>query len=116
MQKKPESPYRSFNHVVLAGLALGLVCGVCTMNGAAQSNPPSFDGSRSYFALGAGQAGAAAVATGDFNGDGKRDMVAATPGSNGVSVFLNNGDGTFAKAVRYAADDAPNYVAVADFN
>src|SRR5207245_1293426 len=36
--------------------------------------------------------------------------------TDGVSVLLNNGDGTFAKPVHYASDDTPNYVAVADIN
>ena len=82
----------------------------------AQSNSPSFDGSRSYPALGGTSSAAAAVATGDFNGDGRPDMVAATPETNGVSVFLNNGDGTFAKAMHYPTGAFPSYVAVGDFN
>ncbi len=36
-----------------------------------------------------------AVATGDFNGDGNQDFVAANYDTNSVSVFLGNGDGTF---------------------
>ena len=42
------------------------------------------------------------VATGDFNGDGKPDLVTANAGSNSVSVLLGNGDGTFQNAVNYA--------------
>ena len=43
----------------------------------------------------------AGVAVGDMNGDGKLDIVIASPGSKGmytigkVYVFLNNGDGTY---------------------
>ena len=107
MQNNPDSLSRFFNIGVFGGLALGLVCGVHAMNGATQTNAPSFDGSRSYPALGGNQSGAAAVATGDFNGDGKPDMVAATPENNGVSVFLNNGDGIFGGAVRYSTAAAP---------
>jgi hypothetical protein len=31
------------------------------------------------------------VATGDFNGDGKLDLVTANSGSNNVTVLLNTG-------------------------
>jgi FG-GAP-like repeat/Dockerin type I domain len=97
-------------------LALPLICGSLQTIAFAQSNAPSFDGSRSYFALGAGQTGAAAVATGDFNRDGKKDIVVVTPETDGVSVFLNQGGGIFGKPVRYATGSHPNYVAVGDFN
>ena len=36
-----------------------------------------------------------AVATGEFNGDGNQDFVAANYDTNSVSVFLGNGNGTF---------------------
>src|SRR5438876_12129163 len=88
MQNNPDSLSRFFNLGVLAGLALGLACGVHAMNGATQTNAPSFDGSRSYPVLGGGQSGASAVATGDFNGDGKPEQVVATPEANGVSVLV----------------------------
>src|SRR5207253_10822225 len=39
------------------------------------------------------------VAVGDFNGDGKLDLAAASSESNTVSVLLGNGDGTFQPAV-----------------
>jgi hypothetical protein len=38
-----------------------------------------------------------AIAVGDLNGDGKPDLVVAN-GAAGISVLLNNGDGTFAAA------------------
>ena len=57
------------------------------------------------------------VATGDFNGDAKLDLVVANSGSsNNVSVFLGNGDGTFQSAVDYVAGSVPYAVAVGDFN
>lgn len=61
----------------------------------------------------------AAIAVGDFNADGKADLAVTTyssPTSGGVSVFLGNGDGTFAAPVNYVFDFAPATVLSADFN
>jgi hypothetical protein len=54
------------------------------------------------------------VAVGDFNGDGKPDIVVA--GGSSVSVLLNNGNGTFGTAQTYAAGGSPTSVALGDFN
>ena len=56
------------------------------------------------------------MAVGDFNGDGKLDLVVANRASNNVSVLLGNGNGTFQAAVNYAAGSKPRSVAVGDFN
>ena len=56
------------------------------------------------------------VAVGDFNGDGKPDMVVANSGDNTVGVLLGNGDGTFQAQVTYAVGSSPYAVAVGDFN
>jgi hypothetical protein len=52
------------------------------------------------------------MAVGDFNGDGKMDIVSANANGNDVSVFLGNGNGTFLPAVNYATDLDPNSVTV----
>jgi VCBS repeat protein/FG-GAP repeat protein len=82
----------------------------------AQCDSVSLDGSRSYPALGGSQQGAAAVATGDFDDDGKPDIVVATPENDGVSVFLNERDGYFGMAAAYPSGRFPNHVAVGDFD
>ena len=57
-----------------------------------------------------------AVATADFNNDGHLDLVAANDGSNNVSVFLGNGNGTFAPAISSPAGYRPKSIAVGDFD
>ena len=59
--------------------------------------------------------GPPAVAVGDFTGTGVADLVVANAGGS-VSVFLGNGDGTFAPAQNYAVGGGPESVAVGDFN
>jgi len=56
------------------------------------------------------------VALGDFNGDGKLDIVVVNMDDNTFSILLGNGDGTFAPPVTYAAHHAPISVTVGDFN
>ncbi len=57
-----------------------------------------------------------AVATGDFNGDGNADFVAADYNNNVVAVFLGNGDGTFqTPAPTFSVGTGPIALAVGDF-
>ena len=59
-----------------------------------------------------------AVAVGDFNGDGKRDLATANNGSANVSVLLGDGNGTFGAASNFplAPGSHPDALAVGDFN
>jgi hypothetical protein len=54
------------------------------------------------------------LAVGDFNGDGKLDLVALNDTT--LSILLGNGDGTFGATENIAAGSYLNSIAVADFN
>ena len=57
-----------------------------------------------------------AIATGDFDGDGKLDMVSANDNAGTVSILHNNGDGSFTVAGTPAAGPNVWSVTVGDFN
>ena len=56
------------------------------------------------------------VALGDFNRDGKTDLVTANQSGGNASVLIGNGNGTFAAPVTYSAGSTPDSVVVTDFN
>jgi len=60
---------------------------------------------------------AAAIAVGDFNGDGKLDAAVALAGSDSVSISLGNGDGTFQAAtiIGLPAGSMPEAIVAGDF-
>ncbi|HBI41831.1 MAG TPA: hypothetical protein DDY78_03115 [Planctomycetales bacterium] len=57
-----------------------------------------------------------ALALGDFNGDGKLDVVAVTTSGSGVSVLPGNGDGTLQAPVHSASGVGFNSVVTGDLN
>jgi hypothetical protein len=65
-----------------------------------------------------GSAASAALAVGDFNSDGKLDLVTAIQGarSNQVVVLLGNGDGTFRAPTLTSTSTSPPMIAVTDLN
>ncbi len=52
----------------------------------------------------------------DLDGDGDNDLAVANFNSASVSVFLNNGDGTFASKVDYGVEMGPQSVFIADLD
>lgn len=80
--------------------------------------PCPFAGAQSYpFGVGAFTLpqGPVAIASGDFNGDGRIDFAVAD--GNGVSILLGNPDGSFAAGVDYSVGGvAPTGLAVGDVN
>jgi FG-GAP-like repeat/Abnormal spindle-like microcephaly-assoc'd, ASPM-SPD-2-Hydin len=67
--------------------------------------------------------GANSVVSGDFNGDGKRDLAVTFGGDppsspGGVSILLGNGDGTFQAPIDYSlgAFTFPSSIVAADFD
>ena len=53
---------------------------------------------------------------GDLNGDGIPDLVEVASGSNGISVLLGNGDGTFQGPRIVPVHANVSYIALGDFN
>lgn len=78
----------------------------------------------STFAVGASTAGVVFTGpaqAGDFNGDGKLDLVASNPGTqaargNNLIVLPGNGDGTFGTAASFTVGTEPTTIVVSDFN
>jgi hypothetical protein len=57
-----------------------------------------------------------AIATGDFNGDGKLDIAATDSTGNAVIILLGNGDGTFGAPTTVPAGSGPTAIVAGDFN
>lgn len=70
---------------------------------------------RTDLGLGTGANPRAAVVA-DFNGDGKPDVAVVNRGPNTISIFLGNGDGTFAAPVNYSVGVDAIGIAAGDMN
>src|SRR2546425_941827 len=86
------------SYLEFIGSAILLSSSLYAQSGFAAGCPtPSFAAERT-FDVGASPV---SLAVGDFNRDGKPDLVVANQQSANVSVLLGNGDGTFQNAVNY---------------
>ena len=56
------------------------------------------------------------IAVGNFTGNGNLDLAVSNYGSANVTVFLGNGNGTFASGVKYATGSSPWGIVTGDFN
>ncbi len=56
------------------------------------------------------------VASGDFNQDGKTDLVTANKGSNGISILIGDGNGGFSSPADLVTGTGPQSVTADDFN
>ncbi len=57
-----------------------------------------------------------AIATTDFNNDGKPDLAVANSNSNNVSILLGNGNGGFGLTATLTTGNAPFAITTGDFN
>jgi hypothetical protein len=56
------------------------------------------------------------LAAGDFDNDGKQDLVVTEYSAQSIAILFGNGNGTFATPVPYSADQFPTAVATGDFD
>src|SRR5262245_33634625 len=95
---------------VFASTALNAGCGLSSSANTATSVT-------GFLRFGVG-AGPGSVEIGDFNGDGKPDLVVANERSNDATVLLGDGNGGFSQArgSPFRAGHDPNDIAVGDLN
>jgi len=79
----------------------------------ASGEAPSNFRLRSAYTAGTGPSGVAAA---DLDGNGSADIAAANYSSDDISVFINNGSGSFAAQVSYAVGEQPTAVCDADLD
>src|SRR5262249_41496754 len=63
-----------------------------------------------------GSIGPDAIATGDFDGDGKTDLAISEQDNNTVSILLGNGNGSLQNPLEFSAGNVALSVAAGDFN
>ena len=99
------------SHRSSACLWLGLLIGLL-LPGSILAQPLYFVGAGSY-TVGSSPRW---IATGDFNRDGRTDIVSANLNSNNLSLLLGMVNGTFAPAISLPTIGSPYFVTWGDFN
>jgi len=56
------------------------------------------------------------ITSAELNGDGYNDLVVTNRGSHNISVFFNNGDGTFQDTINYISEGSPISVIAIDLD
>lgn len=56
------------------------------------------------------------IAAGDINGDGKPDLITSNGKAQSISIFYNNGNGTFSPKNDYSIGSFPRLAAIGDLN
>jgi RHS repeat-associated protein len=70
-----------------------------------------------YYPSGLGEeSGPQDVTAGDFDGDGRLDLVSANSETDSVSVLLGRADGTFGPSLEFAVGEWPKALTAADFD
>jgi len=118
-----KSNYRQDTRPVMVAMLLTVLAAVVMFAGAlvpAQAQTIAFPEPTTFLSAPAPDttSSTVAVATGDFNGDGKLDTVNIDSGSR-LNVILGNGDGTFQTPITLniaASNFFPQAIAVGDFN
>jgi len=106
--------------IVLSMLAAAVMFAGVVVPAQAQTYPIAFPEPTTFLSAPAPDTNSStvAVATGDFNGDGKLDTVNLDSGSR-LNVIMGNGDGTFQTPITLniaASNFFPEAIAVGDFN
>ena len=118
-----KSNYRQDTHPVMVARLLTVLAAVVMFAAAlvpAQAQTTAFPEPTTFLSAPAPDTSSStvAVATGDFNGDGKLDTVNIDSGSR-LNLILGNGDGTFQTPITLniaASNFFPQAIAVGDFN
>lgn len=81
---------------------------------------PAFASPRNYSLDSTGSLSVSAqrtsIVTGDFNEDGRMDLVATNGATDTISLLLGNGDGAFQEAAHYKTGRGPSAAVVGDFD
>ncbi|HZS48622.1 MAG TPA: VCBS repeat-containing protein, partial [Blastocatellia bacterium] len=104
---------RSISLVVVTTLLCTLLAGVLSKIASVKASASASFAPATSFAMGASPTG---VVVGDFNKDGKPDVVTANSGSNNISLRAGDGSGGFGSAANFNVATSPSSVAVGDFN